>query len=82
MAGPDLIADQALILTSQWQRETPQQIANRLLWRDQEIAFLAKRGIVVKPAPTLDEILSDLELLDAGASQTTLARCSSQVEEG
>jgi hypothetical protein len=35
MTAPDLIADQALILTSQWQRETPQQIANRLLWRDQ-----------------------------------------------
>ena len=35
MLSPDLIADQALILTSQWQRETSQQAANRLLYRDQ-----------------------------------------------
>lgn len=35
MLSPDLIADQALILTSQWQRETSQQAANCLLYRDQ-----------------------------------------------
>jgi hypothetical protein len=35
MTSPDAIADAALIQTSIWQRETPQQIANRLLYRDQ-----------------------------------------------
>jgi hypothetical protein len=35
MTAPDHIADRALLTVSAWQRETPQQIANRLLWRDQ-----------------------------------------------
>jgi hypothetical protein len=35
MTAPDHIADRALLTVSAWQRETPQQIANRLLYLDQ-----------------------------------------------
>lgn len=35
MLSPDHIADRALLTVSAWQRETPQQIANRLLYLDQ-----------------------------------------------
>lgn len=32
---PDAISDAAILTISAWQRETPQERANRLLWRDQ-----------------------------------------------
>lgn len=35
MLTPDLIADHALLTLSRWQRETSQQVASRLLYRDQ-----------------------------------------------
>lgn len=35
MLTPDLIHDTALLTISAWQRETSQQRANRLLYRDQ-----------------------------------------------
>jgi hypothetical protein len=35
MHSPDFIADQAILTISAWQRETSQQRANRLLYRDQ-----------------------------------------------
>jgi hypothetical protein len=57
MNAPDLIADQALVLTSQWQRETPQQIANRLLWRDQAERWAGQDNISNEQyAATLDAV--------------------------
>lgn len=35
MLSPDAIHDTALLTISAWQRETSQQAANRLLYRDQ-----------------------------------------------
>lgn len=35
MLSPDAIHDTALLTVSAWQRETSQERANRLLWRDQ-----------------------------------------------
>lgn len=35
MLSPDAIHDTALLTVSAWQRETTQERANRLLWRDQ-----------------------------------------------
>ena len=32
---PDAISDAAILTISAWQRETTQERANRLLWRDQ-----------------------------------------------
>lgn len=35
MTSPDAISDAAILTISAWQRETTQERANRLLWRDQ-----------------------------------------------
>jgi hypothetical protein len=35
MLTPDAISDAAILTISAWQRETTQERANRLLWRDQ-----------------------------------------------
>jgi hypothetical protein len=67
MNAPDLIADQALVLTSQWQRETPQQIANRLLWRDQAERWEANDNNQDQYGATLDAVRSAMDLRKVNA---------------
>lgn len=56
MLSPDLIADQALILTSQWQRETSQERGNRLLYRDQARRWAQQGNNQDQYGATLDAV--------------------------
>jgi hypothetical protein len=56
MTAPDHIADRALLTVSAWQRETPQQIANRLLYRDQARRWEANDNHQDHYSATLDAV--------------------------
>jgi hypothetical protein len=61
MTAPDHIADRALLTVSAWQRETPQQIANRLLYRDQARRWEANDNHQDHYGATLDAVRLEME---------------------
>jgi hypothetical protein len=61
MLSPDLIADQAILTVSAWQRETSQQAANRLLYLDQARRWEANDNHQDHYGATLDAVRGEME---------------------
>lgn len=61
MLSPDAIHDTALLTISAWQRETSQQAANRLLYRDQARRWEANDNNQDQCSATLDAVRGEME---------------------
>lgn len=58
---PDAIHDTVLLTISAWQRETTQQRANRLLWRDQAERWAQHDNNQDHYGATLDAVRHEME---------------------